>query len=83
MHMGRYEEAKEALSESLRMNILFNGKFNRQTFWAKEALADLAAAQGRAEEALDLYREIEVEMEQCFGEQNPDLTAIRKKIAGE
>ncbi|MBQ1399687.1 MAG: tetratricopeptide repeat protein [Lachnospiraceae bacterium] len=83
MHMGRYEEAKEALSESLRMNILFNGKFNRQTFWAKEALADLAAAQGRAEQALDLYREIEVEMEQCFGEQNPDLAAIRKKIAGE
>ncbi|MBR2259966.1 MAG: tetratricopeptide repeat protein [Blautia sp.] len=80
MHLGQMEEAKEALEESLRLNILFNGGFNRQTFWAKEALADLAYAQGERSEALKMYQEIEVEMEQCFGAENPDLMAIRKKV---
>ncbi|MBE5997716.1 MAG: tetratricopeptide repeat protein [Lachnospiraceae bacterium] len=81
MHLGRYDESKEALDESLRLNIMFNGPFNRQTFWAKEALADLAAERGQRDEALQMYQEIEVEMEQCFGEKNPDLMAIRKKIS--
>ncbi|MBQ1333223.1 MAG: tetratricopeptide repeat protein [Lachnospiraceae bacterium] len=81
MHLGRYGEAKEALDESLRLNIMFNGAYNLQTFWAKEALADLAAAQGRPDEALELCQEIRVEMEQCFGEHNPHLTAIQEKIA--
>ena len=36
---------------------------------------------GREAEALEKYQEIEAVMSQCFGEQNPDLLAIRKKIA--
>ena len=47
---------------------------------AKEALADLAAVQGRWEEVLRLYAELEAEMEQSFGEQNPNLIALREKV---
>lgn len=80
MHMKDYEGARQALEDSLRMNILFNGVENLQTFLAKEALADLAAVQGRWEEALRLYAELEAEMEQSFGEQNPNLIALREKV---
>ena len=81
MHLGDYEGAKQALEESLRLNIRFNGVENRQTFWAKEALADLAVMQGKTEEARKLFGELEAEMEQSFGEQNPDLLALREKIS--
>ncbi len=80
-HMGRYEEAGAALAEALRLNIMFNGEENRQTFWAKMAIAELAAARGDKDEALEKYQEIEAEMTQCFGEQNSDLKAVREKIA--
>jgi tetratricopeptide (TPR) repeat protein len=80
--MGRYEEAEKALAEALRLNIKFNGTDNRQTFWAKEAIADLALTRGNKAEALEMYQELEVEMSQCFGERSTDLKAIREKIAG-
>ena len=79
--MGQPEEAEKALTESLRLNLLFNGPLNRQTFWAKEALADLALSEGKEEEASRLYGELEVEMEQSFGNNNPQLLSLRKKLA--
>ena len=72
--------AKHALDESLRLNIRFNGNQSRQTFWSKEALGDLALLEGKPDEARRIYEEIEVEMAQCFGEQNPDLLALREKL---
>ena len=59
---------------------MLNGKENRQTFWAKEALGDLAVLEGKPDEAFRIFGELEVEMEQSFGEQNPDLLALRKKL---
>ena len=32
------------------------------------------------DEALRIYAELEAEMEQSFGEQNPDLLALRGKL---
>ena len=77
---GRLDEAEAALNEALRLNIKFNGTDNRQTFWNKEAIADLAAARGNKAQALEMYQELEVEMAQCFGEQSSDLKRIREKI---
>ena len=79
-NLGNYEKARTVLEESLAMHLQFNGIDSRQTFWAKEALADLAMAEGNREEGLRLYQELEVEMAQAFGEQNADLEALRKKI---
>ena len=81
MRLGDYAGAKRALDESLRLNIRFNGNQSRQTFWSKEALGDLAMLEGKPDEARRLYEEIEVEMEQCFGERNPDLLAMREKLS--
>ncbi len=80
MRLSDYTGAKHALDESLRLNIRFNGNQSRQTFWSKEALGDLALLEGKPDEARRIYEEIEVEMEQCFGEQNPDLLALREKL---
>ncbi len=82
MYLGDYEGAEKDLEESLRLNIRFNGSESRQTFWAKESLGDLAALEGKKDEALRMYEELEAEMEQTFGPQNPDLLALREKIRG-
>lgn len=80
MHLGDHEGAKKALEESVQLNIRFNGKENRQTFWAQEAIGDLAMLEGKKDEARRVYEELEVVMEQSFGEQNPDLLALREKL---
>ena len=82
MHTGDYPGARRALEEALRLNIRFNGKENRQTFWAQEALGDLAALEGKMDEASRIYGELEAVMEQSFGDQNPDLLALREKLRG-
>lgn len=80
MHLGNFEKARTTLEDSLAMNLQFNGVDSRQTFWAKEALADLTIVEGNREEGLRLYQELEVEMEQAFGENSADLEALRGKI---
>ncbi len=82
MQLGDLDGAGEALEESLRLNLQFNGASNLQTFRAKETLADLAAARGDTAGALRTLEELEAEMEQSFGQQNPKLQALREKIRG-
>ena len=65
--------------EALRINIRFHGENSRQTFYARETIADLAATMGDKEKAAGLYTELEIEMEQDFGENNPYLDALREK----
>ena len=36
--------------------------------------------EGKKDEARRVYEELEVVMEQSFGEQNPDLLALKEKI---
>ena len=64
----------------MQLNIRFNGKENRQTFWAQETIGDLAMLEGKKDEARRVYEELEVVMEQSFGEQNQDLLALKEKI---
>ncbi len=80
MNLGHFDAARAALEESLRLNLMFNGRQNRQTFWTMEAMGDLDMMEGRTEDAQRTYQEIEALMEDSFGEGNPDLVAIRRKM---
>ena len=80
LHLGDPDGAGQALEESLRLNLRFNGSDNLQTFRAREALADLATVRGQREKALCILQELEVEMEQAFGTHSPKLPALREKI---
>ena len=63
----------------MELNIRYHGENNRQTFWAREAIADLEAARGDIEKADKLFFELQMEMEKDFGENNPTVIELKKK----
>lgn len=77
--LGRFAEAEEALQKALDINIKYHGTYNLQTFKSKEALADLEMERGNTEKAIYEYTELELEMEQAFGENNQSVIKIRDK----
>ena len=77
--LGRFDEAEEALQKALDINIKYHGIYNLQTFKSKEALADLEMERGNTEKAIYEYTELELEMEQAFGENNQSVIKIRNK----
>ena len=79
--LGRYDEAMPAAEESVRLNLEYNGENNRQTFRAREAMADLKCALGEKEEAVRLYTELELEITRDFGEKHPFVAKLKEKRA--
>ena len=77
--LGRYREAEGYLTEALDLSLEYNGEKHRQTFTAREALADLRYAMGDHEEAARLYLELEMDMAKDFGEKNPSVLSFREK----
>lgn len=76
----RYDEAEKALREALRINTKFHGEHSRQTFFAKEALADLFFLKQEHKMAEQLYTELMLQMEQDFGFRNPMVCKLKEKI---
>ena len=77
--LGRYDEAEKILRQSVEMNIEYNGERHRQTFNAKEAMADLMFAKGDRKEAANMYMQLQLDMERDFGENNPHVLEFRRK----
>lgn len=78
-NLGNYEEAEDYLHQALDLNIRLNGEASLQTARTKEALADHYRLKGDLEEASRRYLELEMELERDFGENNPQVVALRHK----
>ena len=77
--MGRYDEAEDRLNRALALSLEYNGERHRQTFTAKEAMADLKFAMGDTEGAAEIYTQLQLEMERDFGEDNPSVRELKEK----
>lgn len=79
--LKRFSEADEYLERALALNVELNGEASMQTMRTREAIADNNLAKGDCETAKKQYLELEMELEQDFGEDNPQVIRLREKCA--
>ena len=77
--LGNREKAEEYLKRALALNITFNGEASIQTMRTREAIADNHMLRGDIETARSQYLELELSLEQDFGECNPQVLRLRQK----
>ncbi len=77
--LGMYDEAEQSLAESLRINLRANGPYSTQTLRVRELAADNELRRGNADKARELYTALELDLETCFGAENPLTQKIRGK----
>lgn len=74
------EQSRELLEDALAINIKHRGALALDTIRNQEQLADVLAAQGKLGEASNAYMAAMNMAERLLGKDDPQVTAIRKKM---
>ena len=80
--LGRYDEAQECFEKAYKINLELNGHASMSTVKTRESMADNLRLKGDEEGARAIYSELELDLEQDFGAENPQVTRLREKKEG-